>query len=313
VTSRKQPGRPTVLIVGAAEDPQVRRVASAIRAQDGRALLCDTQAFPERARISLRDGDVLMAGRKLPQPGAVYVRGLGANPLMPEFDDDLKSRPRGLMAQMDEKQALLTSMLLILEQRGARLVNGLEANGQHSRKPYQLHLLRRAGLPVPRYLATNDPQAVRRFVRTVKNAVYKPLAGGATVQRVKQEDLTDERLSALALAPVLFQELVAGTSVRVYVVGRRVVAAAEIQSSELDYRRAEGAVVPARLSPDERRAAVVAARACGMAFSGVDLIRRAGGFVVLECNPSPMFAVFEQKTGLDVAGPLAELLAGTRR
>jgi hypothetical protein len=30
--------------------------------------------------------------------------------------------------------------------------------------------------------------------------------------------------------------------------------------------------------------------------------------VVLECNPSPMFAVFEDKTGADVSGPLAALL-----
>ena len=45
-----------------------------------------------------------------------------------------------------------------------------------------------------------------------------------------------------------------------------------------------------------------------MAFSGVDLIRTAQGFKVLECNPSPMFAVFEKKTGLDIAGPLAAFL-----
>ncbi|MBN2307546.1 MAG: hypothetical protein JXR94_01160 [Candidatus Hydrogenedentes bacterium] len=270
---------------------------------------CDAHAFPERARIALEDGRIRIARKPVPVPRAVYVRGLHADALMPEFDADLRNRPRGLLAQMAEKRALLVSLLLLLETQGARLVNGLEANAQHGQKPYQLELLRRAGLPVPEYLATNDAAAVRRFVKRQPAAVYKPLAGGATVQRLTQADLTDERLAALALAPVLFQELVEGVSVRAYVVGGRVVAAAEIHSPELDYRRQEDAVTPTRLAPAERAAALAAARACRMQFSGVDFIRGgAGAFRVLECNPSPMFAVFEDKTGLDVANPLANLL-----
>jgi glutathione synthase/RimK-type ligase-like ATP-grasp enzyme len=45
-----------------------------------------------------------------------------------------------------------------------------------------------------------------------------------------------------------------------------------------------------------------------MAFTGIDFIRSPGGSTLLECNPSPMFAAFERKTGLDVAGPLADYL-----
>jgi glutathione synthase/RimK-type ligase-like ATP-grasp enzyme len=131
------------------------------------------------------------------------------------------------------------------------------------------------------------------------------------VRLVEENDLTDERLESLAAAPVLFQEYVPGTPVRAYVVGRRVPAAAEIISPEIDYRRQEDAVIPTALSREERAAALAATRACGMQFTGVDLIRMPKGFRVLECNPSPMFGVFEEKTGLDVAGPLAELLLST--
>jgi ribosomal protein S6--L-glutamate ligase len=134
------------------------------------------------------------------------------------------------------------------------------------------------------------------------------LAGGATVREVAAGDLTDDRLTALTLAPVLFQAYVPGIPVRAYVVGRRVVAAAEIHSAELDYRRGEESVVPTRLTALERRAVLAAARVCGMMFAGVDLIRSDAGFHILECNPSPMFAVFEDKTGLRVAEPLASLL-----
>ncbi|MCP4639946.1 MAG: ATP-grasp domain-containing protein [bacterium] len=231
---------------------------------------------------------------------------------MPGSKNDLRTRPHGLLAQFEEKRAFLASVLESLRHRGVRIVNTLEANAQHSRKPFQLELLRNAGLPVPRTLATNDPAAVKRFARDVGEVVYKPLAGGATVQRLERADLKSDRLASLATAPVLFQELVEGVAVRAYVVGRRVVASAEIHSPELDYRRDEQDVVPTRLTPDERRAAIAAAQACGMPFTGVDLIRGKDGFVVLECNPSPMFAVFEKKTGQDVAGPLAQLLLRDR-
>ena len=203
---------------------------------------------------------------------------------------------------------MLESLLLMLQQQGSALINSLEANYQHRRKPYQLALLEGRGLPVPRWLATNNPDHVREFVRSVGQAVYKPLAGGATVRLVEKRDLSKQRLAALAVAPVLFQEYIRGAAVRAYVVGRRVVAAAEIHSSEIDYRRDEAAVVPTRVSRAERAACFAAARACGMAFTGVDLIRHAAGFHILECNPSPMFATFEEKTGQDVAGPLSEFL-----
>ena len=45
-----------------------------------------------------------------------------------------------------------------------------------------------------------------------------------------------------------------------------------------------------------------------MVFAGVDMMRTTEGHVLLESNPSPMFAVFEDKTGADVSGPLAEYL-----
>lgn len=296
-------------MLGAKGDPQVVRVSREVRARGGETVLCDPRAFPESVRISLSESCLAVNGRPLPPKlRSVYVRSLGTSYRSPEFSRDLKARPLGLLAQMDERAAMLASAVLILRAQGVPLVNDPDINAQHSRKPYQLALLHRAGLPIPRFLATNDAKAVRAFVRTVGRAVYKPLSGGATVNEIEPGDLTEERLGALAVAPVLFQELVEGVSVRTYVIGGKVVAAGEIHSSELDYRRKEDAVVATRLRPAERRVAVRAARACSMAFAGVDLIRGRDSLVVLECNPSPMFAVFEQKTGLNVAGPLAAYL-----
>lgn len=299
-----------VLVVGPRHDPEARRVRAALRALGVPASLLDTAAFPEERGLTLRDGVPRRNGRTLPEPLAVYVRSIACNPYSPAYAADWKERPEGLMAQTGEKRSMLVSLLDLYARRGIRMANAIRVNGQHGLKPYQLSLLAASDLPVPAWIATNEPDEARQFCACAGEAVYKPLAGGATVRAVGPEDLTDERLDALHAAPVLFQKRIRGLSVRVYVVGDSVAAAGAIHSEELDYRRGEDRVEPIALRPDERQMAITAARACDMRFAGVDLIRGEDGKTwVIESNPSPMFAVFERKTGLDVAGPLAAHLA----
>jgi len=223
-----------VVVFGARGDPQVQRVTRAVREQKGRVFLCDSAAFPGTVRVAFSNDRMRVNGKPLPEAiRSAYLRSLGPSYRVPEFADDLAARPHGLLAQLDECGAMMTSIVSALRTQGVPLVNELDVNAQHGRKPYQLRLLQSAGLPIPRFLASNDPKAVRSFVRRVKRAVYKPMAGGATVREVEPEDLASDRLDALANAPVLFQELVDGTSVRIYVVGKKAVAAGEILSTEL--------------------------------------------------------------------------------
>jgi hypothetical protein len=298
-----------VVLFGSPADPQVLRVSAALTALSVAWRIIETSRFPEEEGLSLDSAGVIHQGERVTTPSAVYVRGLACHPLMPSLSEILIEHPRRVVSAMEEKRALLESILLCWQSQGALLVNGPSANAQHSRKPLQLSLLDRAGLRVPPWLATNDPATLHDWLRDHGPAVYKPLAGGATVRRVDAADLTDERLEQLAAAPVLFQQLVEGVSVRAYVVGDKVVAAAEIHSGELDYRRGEDAVIPTQLSAEESRMAIDAARLANMPFAGVDFIRGAEYTWLLESNPSPMFANFEEKTGLNVATPLAAFLA----
>ncbi len=300
----------SIVLLGGVDDPQVRRVSAALEARGAAFRLLDTSRFPEQDGLTIAFEGITCRERMLPAPKSVYVRGLACHPLMPGIADLFAAHPRRVLSAMEEKRAMLESALLCWRAQGARLVNSPEANAQHSRKPWQLTLLHQAGLPVPPWLATNDGGQLRAKVDAWGGAVYKPLAGGATVRRVTEEDLEPARLELLTAAPVLFQQFVEGVSVRAYVVGGKVVAAAEIHSDDLDYRRAEGEVRPTRLNAEESAVALCAAQACGMPFSGVDFVRGTARSWLLECNPSPMFAVFEDKTGADIAKPLANLLLG---
>jgi ribosomal protein S6--L-glutamate ligase len=63
-----------------------------------------------------------------------------------------------------------------------------------------------------------------------------------------------------------------------------------------------------RITPQERSAAVRAARTLGLNVCGVDMLRSKNGPLVLEVNSSSGIAGLEKATGIDVATPIIEFL-----
>ncbi|MBL8158931.1 30S ribosomal protein S6--L-glutamate ligase [Candidatus Saccharibacteria bacterium] len=112
---------------------------------------------------------------------------------------------------------------------------------------------------------------------------------------------------------ILLQEFVkesAGVDIRVFVVGGKVVAAMQRQSLDDEFRsnlHQGGEGVPVKLTEDERKTAIKAAKTMGLSVCGVDLMRSARGPLVLEVNASPGFGI-EGVTGRNVAGPIIDYL-----
>jgi ribosomal protein S6--L-glutamate ligase len=115
-------------------------------------------------------------------------------------------------------------------------------------------------------------------------------------------------------ANFLVQEFVAeakGSDLRCFVVGKKVVAAMQRDSSPGDFRanlHRGGTAMAATLSTEERRIAVRAAGALGLGIAGVDLLRSNRGPLLLEVNASPGLEGIEAATGVDVAGAIMDLL-----
>jgi ribosomal protein S6--L-glutamate ligase len=111
----------------------------------------------------------------------------------------------------------------------------------------------------------------------------------------------------------LVQEFIAesaGTDIRAFVVGNKVIASYRRQSLDDDFRSnlhqgGEGA--PVKLTEEEVKTAVKAARTMGLPICGVDLMRSEKGPLVLEVNSSPGFGV-EKVTGRDVATKIIEYI-----
>ena len=112
---------------------------------------------------------------------------------------------------------------------------------------------------------------------------------------------------------VLLQEFVkesAGTDVRAFVVDSQVVASMKRQSLDDDFRSnlhkgGLGEIV--KLTPDERKMCVKAAKAMGLTVAGVDFMRSERGALVLEVNASPGFGI-EKVTGRNVAGRIIDYI-----
>lgn len=112
----------------------------------------------------------------------------------------------------------------------------------------------------------------------------------------------------------LVQEFVkesAGEDIRAFVVGGRVVASIKRQSLDGDFRSnthqgGEGAAV--KLTDEEKKTAVKAAKAMGLPICGVDMMRSTRGPLVLEVNSSASLKTPERITKRDVATKIIEYI-----
>lgn len=112
----------------------------------------------------------------------------------------------------------------------------------------------------------------------------------------------------------LVQEFIkesAGEDIRALVVGSRVVASIKRQSLDGDFRSnthqgGEGAVV--KLTEEEKKTAIKAAKAMGLPICGVDLMRSEKGPLVLEVNSSASLKTSELITGRDIATKIIEYI-----
>jgi len=305
-----------ILLLGSPDDDHVAALAQAITARGLEPVILDTAGFPERTRISLGEaaGSIRVDGRELGCPHAVYVRQLHNHPLAFGVDasEAMADDWYATLVAFREKAEFMVSLVGRWEALGIPVYNSPRANWLHG-KPMQLAALEAAGLPVPRTLWTNDPQAVREFAKAVGRVAYKPVSGGAATRELGPEDLVDERLEALSAAPVTFQELLPGDDLRVYVIDGVVVAALRILSSALDFRQHEQDIRTIELSAEITKVCVHACDVLGLRWTGMDLRPDARGAAkILELNASPMFLGFDARAGTDILGALADALVRRR-
>lgn len=110
-----------------------------------------------------------------------------------------------------------------------------------------------------------------------------------------------------AEANFLVQQFIAdaaGQDIRCIVLDDKVIAAMQRVSGSEDFRsnlHSGGSALPIKITKEERRVALRAAKVMGLKFAGVDLLRSASGPLLLEVNSSPGLEGIESVAGQTVA------------
>lgn len=185
-----------------------------------------------------------------------------------------------------------------------------------------MQLLSRAGVGIPKTVVARGVSDVDNLLEHLGGApVIIKLARGTHGNGVVLAETKKAAKSVLQAfyvmdqegTNILLQEFVkesAGEDIRAFVVGGKVIASMKRQSLDDDFRsnlHQGGAGEKIKLTEEERKTAIKAAKSMGLSLCGVDMMRSSHGPLVLEVNSSPGFGI-EKVTGRDVATPIIEYI-----
>lgn len=215
-----------------------------------------------------------------------------------------------------------TAIVRQMEMQGVYTVSSSIAINRSRDKLRSMQLLAKAGVGVPKTVFSRNSTDIDDLIEKLGGTpvIIKLARGthGNGVVLAESKKAAKSVLQAFYLSNedgtnILVQEFVkesAGTDIRAFVVGGRVVASMKRQSLDDDFRSnlhkgGEGTTI--KLTEEERKMAIKAAKAMGLNVAGVDMMRSSRGPLILEVNASPGFGI-EKVTGRDVATPIIEYI-----
>ncbi len=215
-----------------------------------------------------------------------------------------------------------TAIVRQLEMQGIYSVSSSLAIARSRDKLRSMQLLAKAGVAIPKTVFSRNSADIDDLIEKLGGTpVIIKLARGTHGNGVVLAETRKAAKSVLQAfyltnedgTNILLQEFIkesAGVDIRAFVVGGRVVASMKRQSLDDDFRSnlhkgGEGTVI--RLTTEERKMCIKAAKAMGLNVAGVDFMRSSRGPLVLEVNASPGFGI-EKITGRDVATSIIEYI-----
>lgn len=213
-----------------------------------------------------------------------------------------------------------TAVVRQFEMMGVYSVNESVAITRARDKLRSMQLLSRKGIGIPTTAFANSPDDIKGLIREVGGAplVIKLLEGTQGIGVVLAETAKAAESVIQAFmglnSNILIQEYIkeaGGSDIRCFVVGDKVIAAIQRTAAPGEFRsnlHRGGTAQLTKLTPEERRTAVRAAKAMGLNVCGVDLLRSERGPLIMEVNSSPGLEGIEKATQKDVAGMIIEFI-----
>ncbi len=199
------------------------------------------------------------------------------------------------------------------ESLGVYVLNNSSAITHSRDKLYSLQLLLNNGLDIPITGFANSPLDTNDLIKMVGGSplIVKLLEGtqGKGVVLAETKKAAESVINAFKSlnANILVQEFIKeanGKDLRCFVINGKVVAAMQREAPPGEFRAnihlgGTGSIV--KITKEEKRLAIQAAKSMGLVVAGVDMIRSVKGSLLLEVNSSPGLEGIEGATGKDIA------------
>lgn len=213
-----------------------------------------------------------------------------------------------------------TAVVRQFEVMGVYSLNESVAISRSRDKLRSLQLLARKGIGLPVTGFAHSPKVTQDLIKMIGGPplIIKLLEGtqGIGVVLAETRKAAESVVDAFRELDAYFlvQEYVkdsAGTDIRCFVIGDKVIAAMSRKAKDGEFRsnihRGASAEL-IQITPEERSIAIRAARILGLNVAGVDIMRSNHGPLVLEVNSSPGIEGIEAVCKKDIAGMIIEFV-----
>ena len=199
-------------------------------------------------------------------------------------------------------------------------LNSAASIAQSRDKLFSLQLLLNNGVDIPTTGFANSPLDTNDLIKMVGGSplIVKLLEGtqGKGVVLAETKKAAESVINAFKSlnANILVQEFIKeanGKDIRCFVVDGKVVAAIQREALPGEFRaniHLGGTASVIKVTPEEKKIAIKAAKAMNLKVAGVDIIRSAKGPLLLEVNSSPGLEGIEGATNKDIASEMIKAI-----
>jgi ribosomal protein S6--L-glutamate ligase len=203
---------------------------------------------------------------------------------------------------------------------GAYCLNSATAIANSRDKLLAHQLMAQNSLPMPITAFASSPHDTDDLIAMVGGPplivklLYSSQGNGVVLAENKKSAQSVIDAFRNAEANFLVQQFVAdaaGQDIRCIVLDGKIIAAMRRQAPSDDFRanlHKGGSAHEVKITSEERKIAVRAAKVMGLKFAGVDLLRSAKGPLLLEVNSSPGLEGIEKTSGVDIAGHVMDYI-----
>lgn len=199
---------------------------------------------------------------------------------------------------------------------GVYCLNSAEAIAQSRDKLFASQLFARNDIQIPTTGFAKSPLETKDLIKMVNGAplIIKLLEStqGKGVVLAETNKAAESVINAFKSVQtnILVQEFIKeanGQDIRCFVVNGKVVASMQRQATKGEFRaniHQGGTASKIKITAQERKLAIKAAKILNLPVAGVDIIRSNKGPLLLEVNSSPGLEGIENATGLDIANTM---------